>query len=169
MPLLLDVTSPASVSVVLDAIRTKTGYWQDSLQPPELRKFGLQGVEARVSGTRFEVFVRDFGDPPAGLLVVRGDVAPTPSGGSRVRARAGQNRYEWFGVAIFALLGTWSLMGREFGAGVFLLSVAGFSAWYAERAIAQASRGAEPGINHLVERLKHALATVNSESTSRAV
>jgi len=162
MPLLLDVTSPATVSVVLDAIRTKAGYWQDSLQPPELRKVGLQGVEARVSGSRFEVFVRDFGDPPAGLLVVRGDVAPTPSGGSRVRAHAGQHRTEWFAVAIFALLGMWSLMGREWGAGVILLAVAAFSAWYAKHAIAQASRGVEPGINHLVERLKHALASVNS-------
>jgi hypothetical protein len=52
---------------------------------------------------------------------------------------------------------------------MFLLSVAAFSAWYAERAIAQASRGAEPDINHLVERLKHAIASVDSESTPRAV
>jgi hypothetical protein len=149
----LDLTSPAAADAVLDAIRSKAAYWQESVVPPDLRRMGALGVRARIEGLTFELALEDLGrDPPPTEFSLRGKVTPIVAGGSRIQAWPARDRYEWIGVAIVALLAVSLLWSGQIVFGVIVLVGSGVLA-----ARTPSPRAADTGFQHLTERLHLAL------------
>jgi hypothetical protein len=168
----LDVHSPAAPDVVLAAIRTHAGYWQESIVPETLRRRGLVGVDAHVTGRRFSLVGQDLNrDPPVLDYMLEGGVTATPDGGSRIHVSLAPTENPRGGMAVaLAGLGVVAGLSGQKWLGAVLLGLAALVWQRRQHPVDSAAVLAnDVGAAHLVARLQLAIEAAHSAISNRAV
>ena len=150
------------VSAVLDGIRHRAAYWQESLVPPKLRAEGMLSVEARIRPPRFELFCLFSRRSGLNWATLRGTVTAEGDGRSRLVAHVGIPRTARYATMTFAAVGLWALIGGRPG-GIPFLCVAGIrelSDVYHDRRI---TREDDAAGQHSAERLDLAVRQLEAQ------
>ena len=167
MSITLHLRTTATPSEVLEAIRRRAVYWQESLVPPSLRSKGACGVASHVSGETFSLWLNDVGRrPPPTFAILSGTVSESEDGGSTIEARIalprGMLRSPIYICVVAAFLIVW---GTQRWAGPLLLIAA--LALYVRYLVwdASISRATDEGARHLAERLEQTVADLERASS----
>ena len=148
----------AAPEIVLQALRNKAAYWQESEIPSNLRGFGRAGVGVRVKGRRFRVFRNSKRRPPISIRELRGAIEPDAKGGSSITVSPRIMRSWWLGPSLFAILGLLSV--QSVGKWV-VLTLAGMS-FLIGIVIDRAPIDNNPELQHLLARFNLAMAEVDA-------
>ncbi len=152
---------------VIAALHHRAVHWRASATPESLQALGVFRIEVRISGNTFRLFSRTTKfRSPVDWYELRGSIQPLTADTAIVRVRAGLLR-RWYGVyGVYVLIAGIALPLIATGAFLeslvplgFLVYFVGFSAVVDRRL----RPGAEPVINHLVERLHGAMTELGGE------
>jgi hypothetical protein len=165
----LELISPHPPAAVLEAIRARAGYWQESLVPTDLRRAGAQGVQVRIKGQQFRLAIKSSWEPQPTEYVLTGEVHARPEGGSRIRATAALGGSHAVDLAIGAALLALFAWGGRIWFGVMLVAVGGFVEWLHLRRLMALTLDADGGIQHLAGRLEAALRELGKPSVPSAI
>jgi Flp pilus assembly protein TadB len=160
----VEFLSQASPEQVLAAIREEMREWRESALPEKLRKRAWR-VAARIEGSTFTLYYES--NTEAGPdVALRGSVAQSTAGVTRVVATAGLHRSFW-GVGIIAAIGLVLTLARPGVALSFIIlaAVVGVFWWLRDRGVHPNQLDA----SHLVERLRRAVAAAHLSSGSDSV
>jgi hypothetical protein len=159
----LTFTTRASPADVLDAIKHRAAYWQESQTPPPLRDAGVLRVRAELRGQTFALDLDTMGLRGRGISYasLSGQVT-VREGCTVVEARVGLpkafRRYP-FGLLVMGALFLWKGTAPIPSAAFFVVMAMLLYAWYGAWD-ARISRENDTGARFLAERLETAMASL---------
>ena len=169
MTFTFNLTTRASADAVLAVIRSHAAHWRESDVPPELRRTGTPGVEARVSGHRFSIHLQSRGETPSTEYVLRGEVRRRLGGGSRVRARAPTAVTERLVLALAAAPAVWLALAGHWWLAALVAAAGGGLSWWRLRQARSGGRDADVAFRHLAERLEAAVQAAEGDTSGTAI
>ena len=153
-------------TVILGALRARSGEWRESRIPEGLRRARIIGVNCRVTGNTCTLVYQQswyIRGVSAASLQLRARVDPDPQGGTIVRVNVSHDRYvhaealSWF---IFVVAGFTVGGPHGWGVATVALAVGGLNYVLRRDANRGLTRRSEAEADYLVSRIEDTLADV---------